>query len=46
MQHMNPDYTYLHKTVLPMLEKGGVTQEEIDQMLNRNPRNIFEGTMR
>lgn len=43
MQHMSPNYTYLHKTVLPMLEKGGVTQEEIEQMLNRNPRNIFEG---
>lgn len=43
MQHMSPDYTYLHKTVLPMLETGGVTQADIDQMLNKNPRNIFEG---
>ena len=39
-----PRWHYLHITqdVIPALQKHGVTDEQIDQMLVGNPRRIFE----
>jgi phosphotriesterase-related protein len=34
-------YTYLHDTVLPGLRERGVTDDQIEQMLIRNPREFF-----
>jgi phosphotriesterase-related protein len=34
-------YTYLHDTVLPGLRDRGVTDDQIEQMLIRNPREFF-----
>ena len=34
-------YTYLHDTVLPGLRNRGVTDDQIEQMLIRNPRDFF-----
>ena len=41
---MNPRWHYLHieQDVLPALRKGGVSDEQIDQMLVANPRRYFE----
>jgi phosphotriesterase-related protein len=36
-----PDYLHISKTILPALLEAGVTQEQIDQMLVSNPRNLF-----
>ncbi|HEX5189734.1 MAG TPA: phosphotriesterase-related protein [Streptosporangiaceae bacterium] len=37
-------YTYLHDTVLPGLRDRGVTDDQIEQMLIRNPRTFFGAT--
>jgi phosphotriesterase-related protein len=34
-------YTYIHDTVLPGLQARGVTDDQIEQMLIRNPREFF-----
>jgi len=34
-------YTYIHDTVLPGLRVRGVTDDQIEQMLIRNPREFF-----
>jgi len=34
-------YTYIHDTVLPGLRERGVTDDQIEQMLMRNPREFF-----
>jgi phosphotriesterase-related protein len=34
-------YTYIHDTVLPGLRARGVTDDQIEQMLIRNPREFF-----
>jgi phosphotriesterase-related protein len=34
-------YTYIHDTVLPGLRDRGVTDDQIEQMLIRNPREFF-----
>ena len=34
-------YTYLHDTVLPGLRNRGVTDDQIEQLLIRNPRDFF-----
>jgi phosphotriesterase-related protein len=34
-------YTYIHDTVLPGLRDRGVTDDQIEQMLMRNPREFF-----
>ncbi len=39
-------YTHISDDILPALRKAGVTEEQIDQMLVRNPRAIFEGSER
>lgn len=36
-------YTYIHNGVLPGLRERGVSDEEIEQMLVRNPREFFRG---
>ncbi len=35
-------YTHISDDILPALRKAGVTDDQIDQMLVRNPRAIFE----
>ena len=34
-------YTHISDDILPLLRKAGVTEDQIDQMLVRNPRAIF-----
>jgi phosphotriesterase-related protein len=36
-------YTYIHEGVLPGLKDRGVTDDQINQMLVRNPRDFFAG---
>jgi phosphotriesterase-related protein len=38
----NWHYEHIHRNVLPSLKKGGVTDEQIDDMLVGNPRRYFE----
>jgi len=40
----NWTYTHIHRDVLPALRNAGVTDDQIDAMLVRNPRRYFEGT--
>jgi phosphotriesterase-related protein len=35
-------YNHISDDILPALRKAGVSEEQIDQMLVRNPRAIFE----
>ena len=35
-------YNHIPDDILPALRKAGVTEDQIDQMLVRNPRAIFE----
>jgi phosphotriesterase-related protein len=37
------NYNHISDDILPALRKAGVAEEQIDQMLVRNPRAIFEG---
>jgi phosphotriesterase-related protein len=37
------NYNHIPDDVLPALRKAGVTEDQIDQMMARNPRAIFEG---
>lgn len=45
--YLNPDtigdfgYSYLHQSFLPLLKERGVGQDEVDQMLVRNPARIL-----
>src|SRR5262249_27767830 len=39
-------YTHISDDILPALRKAGVTEDQIDQMLVRNPRAIFEASGR
>lgn len=39
-------YTHIHEDVLPALRAAGVTEEQIDDMLVKNPRRYFEATAR
>jgi predicted metal-dependent phosphotriesterase family hydrolase len=36
-------YTHISDDILPALRAAGVTTDQIEQMLVRNPRAIFEG---
>jgi phosphotriesterase-related protein len=36
------NYTHISDDILPALRKAGVSEEQLDQMLVRNPRAIFE----
>lgn len=36
------DFTYISKTILPILREHGVSQQQIDTMLIDNPRRFFE----
>jgi phosphotriesterase-related protein len=36
------NYTHISDDILPALRKAGVTEDQLDQMLVRNPRAIFE----
>ena len=38
------NYTHISDDILPALRKAGVTEDQLDQMLVRNPRAIFEAT--
>ena len=38
----NSHYLHISRDVIPALEKHGVSQEQIDQMLVTNPRRIFD----
>jgi len=38
----NWHYKHIHEDVLPALLDRGVTQDQIEQMIVRNPRRIFE----
>jgi phosphotriesterase-related protein len=38
----NSHYLHISRDVIPALEKHGVSQDQIDQMLITNPRRIFE----
>src|SRR5438128_3787898 len=38
-------YTHISDDVLPALRKAGVTEDQIEQMLVRNPRAIFEARL-
>ena len=40
------NYNHISDDILPLLRKAGVTEDQIDQMLVRNPRAIFEGAAR
>src|SRR5215475_9201820 len=40
------NYNHISDDILPALRKAGVTEDQIDQMLMRNPRAIFEGASR
>jgi predicted metal-dependent phosphotriesterase family hydrolase len=37
----HPDYLHLATRILPQLLAGGVTQQQIDEMLVENPRRFF-----
>ena len=37
----HPDYLHLSTRILPRLLAGGVTQQQIDEMLVENPRRFF-----
>jgi phosphotriesterase-related protein len=39
-------YNHISDDILPALRKAGVSEDQIDQMLVRNPRAIFEGSGR
>jgi phosphotriesterase-related protein len=38
----NSHYLHISRDVIPALEKHGVSQEQVDQMLMANPRRIFD----
>ena len=38
-------YNHISDDILPALRKAGVKEEQVDQMLVRNPRALFEGTV-
>jgi phosphotriesterase-related protein len=38
----NWHYLHIHNDVIPALKERGVTEEQLNQMLVENPRNIFE----
>lgn len=40
--HPDIDYTFLFEKAIPELKKNGVTDQELIQMLQVNPKNIFE----
>ena len=40
------NYNHISDDILPALRKAGVKEDQIDQMLVRNPRAIFEATPR
>jgi len=39
----NWHYAHIHQDVIPALKEGGVTDEQLDDMLVGNPRRYFEG---
>jgi phosphotriesterase-related protein len=43
-QRVNWHYLHIQQDVLPALQRRGVTDDQIDAMLVRNPRAIFENT--
>jgi phosphotriesterase-related protein len=40
------NYNHISDDILPLLRKAGVSEEQIDQMLVRNPQAIFAGASR
>jgi phosphotriesterase-related protein len=40
------NYNHISDDILPLLRKAGVSEEQIDQMLVKNPQAIFEGAAR
>lgn len=41
--HLEEDYTFIHRRVLPLLEERGLSRADIDRLLTGNPRAFFEG---
>ena len=41
--HLEEDYTFIHRRVLPALQEKGLDQKAIDALLIDNPRNFFVG---
>ena len=41
--HLDEDYTFIHRRVLPALQEKGLDQKAIDALLIDNPRNFFVG---
>ena len=39
----SPDFTFIHKKVLPALLASGLTQKEFDMMMKENPKRFFDG---
>ena len=41
--HLEEDYTFIHRRVLPALKERGLDQTAVDRLLVDNPRAFFEG---
>ena len=41
--HLEEDYTFIHRRVLPLLEERGLSRADIDRLLTGNPCAFFEG---
>lgn len=41
--HLEEDYTFIHRRVLPALRERGLGQADLDGLLEDNPRAFFEG---
>ena len=41
--HLEEDYTFIHRRVLPLLGERGLSRADIDRLLTGNPRAFFEG---
>ena len=41
--HLEEDYSFIHRRVLPALEDRGLERSAVQSLLTDNPRNFFEG---
>ena len=41
--HLEEDYSFIHRRVLPALEERGLERAAVQSLLTDNPRNFFEG---
>ena len=42
--HLEEDFTFIHRRVLPALRERGLEPAVVDGLLTANPRTFFEGT--